>query len=134
MLTCTFFDRLSGFTAQGFATPLPYGRGAPGLGRIRRFLPPLAPETAFPAETALEYLDWAGVDKAVLLQGPWYGDMNQYVAAAVRRWPDRFIGAALIDPWLPSGSQSLTWLIEDLGFPNRQARTHRGRGIVRHRS
>ena len=44
-------------------------------------------------------MNWAGVDKAVLLQGPFYGDQNAVVLDAVTRFPDRFIGAAYFDPW-----------------------------------
>jgi len=61
-------------------------------------------------------MDWAGVDKAVLLQAPLYGDMNAYVHAAMQQWPDRFIGAALVDPWAASAPATFDYLVSDLGF------------------
>lgn len=39
------------------------------------------------------------VEKAVLLQGPYYGNQNEYVREAVQMFPDRFTGALYIDPW-----------------------------------
>ena len=48
------------------------------------FFPPVAGEIRFAPETLLTYMDQAGVDKAVLLQGPFYGDMNEYVLHATR--------------------------------------------------
>ena len=43
-------------------------------------------------------MDWLGVDKAFLVQGPMYGFHNRYVAGAVHRWPSRFLGFAIVDP------------------------------------
>ena len=48
-------------------------------------------------------MDLVGIDKAVLLQGPFYGDLNGYVSQAVGRNPDRLIGAAYVDPWTEAG-------------------------------
>ncbi|MGA2240338.1 MAG: amidohydrolase family protein [Candidatus Bathyarchaeia archaeon] len=52
-------------------------------------------------EMLIANMDFARVDRAVLLQGPAYGECNDYVADAVRNYPDRLIGAAYIDPWEP---------------------------------
>lgn len=41
----------------------------------------------------------AGVDGAVLLQGPAYGEQNRCTLDAARRNADRFVAAAYIDPW-----------------------------------
>ncbi len=54
------------------------------------------------------YMDQAGVDRAVLLQGPFYGDMDDYVRQAVKRWPDRLAGAEVRvgdRPCLPDGQR-----------------------------
>lgn len=50
-------------------------------------------------EMLIDSMDWAGVDKAVLLQGPAYGEFNNYVSNAVQRYGDRLVGAASFDPW-----------------------------------
>jgi predicted TIM-barrel fold metal-dependent hydrolase len=56
---------------------------------------------------ALDYLDWAGVDRAVLLQGSFYGECNAAVRRALRLWPDRFTGAAFVDPRGPNPQAAL---------------------------
>lgn len=80
-----------------------------GLGRIRlgsetqQLLPPYGKETQFTPEMLIANLDWAGVDQAVLLQGPFYGECNQYALDAIRTYPDRLTGLAYLDPWEGNG-------------------------------
>jgi hypothetical protein len=66
------------------------------------WLRPWAPfiDEGFTPELYAEFMDTYGVDKAVILQSPTYylPDLNEYIAAAVRKRPDRFHGAAQIDP------------------------------------
>jgi hypothetical protein len=61
-------------------------------------------------------MDWIGVDKAVLLQGPFYGEANKYIWRAVKKWPDRFIGAGYIDPCLRNARERFRKVIDELGF------------------
>ena len=77
-----------------------------GLGRItiggrppQQLLPPLSTHLEHTPEMLIAHMDWLGVDKAVLLQGPFYGECNAYVAAAAARYPERLIAAAYFDPW-----------------------------------
>ncbi|MBM3475117.1 MAG: amidohydrolase [Armatimonadetes bacterium] len=74
-----------------------YGQaeGAKGLVQL---LPPSFERTDSPPELALAHMDWIGVDRAFLVQGPMYGYHNKYVAGAVNRYPDRFLGFAIVDP------------------------------------
>ena len=83
---------------------------------IIQLLPPFGEATTFPAETLLAQMDWAGVDRAVLLQGPFYGDANAAVAAACRRWPDRFMGAFAPDPFLAAARDRFKQCVEGDGF------------------
>ncbi len=94
------FARVQGRVAAGPTHGLGYGRVSFGGAQIQA-LPPLAEATAFGAEMLLAHLDWAGVERAVLLQGPFYGECNQYVLEAVSRYPDRLVAAAYFDPWVP---------------------------------
>jgi len=105
------FRRLDGFTGAGRVRPLPYGMVQIGEGRPFRLLPPALERTNFPAEILLEYMAAAGVDRAVLMQGPLYGDMNDYYAEVLLRWPDRFLGVALVDPADTQGPALLDRLV-----------------------
>src|SRR5258706_15136743 len=91
------FDAMRGRIGSGLVEPLTGGKVRMGNGQAIQFLPPIADEVRFTPEMLLEFMDLAGVDRAVLLQGPFYGDMNEYVLQAVRRWPRRLIGAAYLD-------------------------------------
>ena len=44
-------------------------------------------------EHLLQVMDKNGVEKAVLLQGNFYGYQNYYTHLAVKKYPDRFAGA-----------------------------------------
>ena len=65
---------------------------------VMNLLPPIAERIAFKAEALLAYMDATGVEKAVLLQAPLYGNMNDYVGTTVGKWPDRFAGAIIMNP------------------------------------
>jgi predicted TIM-barrel fold metal-dependent hydrolase len=95
------FDRLCGRLGGGAVRGLSYGRARIGNGKPFLALPPFERLVRSVPETLLEMMDWAGVDKAVLLQNNFYGEHNAYVARAARRWPNRFVPAMYLDPWAP---------------------------------
>ncbi len=98
------FPCLAGRVGAGPVTGISYGRARIG-DQPTQLLPPLAETLAFPSPALIAHLDWAGVSRAVLLQGPFYGECNAYVAEAVRRYPERLVAAACIDPWGQSREQ-----------------------------
>ena len=106
---------VNGMTAGGPTRSLSWGRVRWGDETIQ-LLPPLNEATSFPAEALLAQMDWAGVDRAVLLQGPFYGEANAYVASAVARFPDRFVGAFAPDPFASDARQLYKQCVEDFGL------------------
>ena len=104
------FSELRGQTGQGVARGLDYGRAQWGSKEIQ-FLPPFAGRLSNPSDVVIANMDWAGVDKAVLLQGPFYGECNQYVLEALGRFPTRLIGAAYMDPWMASAREALETIL-----------------------
>ncbi len=54
-------------------------------------------------EHLLQVMDKNGVEKAVLLQGNFYGYQNYYTHLAVKKYPDRFAGAGAYDPFPVTG-------------------------------
>ena len=70
-------------------------RGRDGLVQV---LPPCFERSDSPPELALAFMDWAGVERAFLVQGPMYGFHNRFVAGTVSRWPERFLGFAIVEP------------------------------------
>lgn len=111
------FKEMRGRTGTGPTRSLPFGKVQRGDGSIVRLLPPLCPEpAAFPAEVLLEHMDWAGVDKAVLLQAPFYGDVNEYIREAVKQWPGRFIGSGQVDPRAANAKETFRRITNEFGF------------------
>lgn len=87
-----------GRTRGGNTRSLSYGRISIGKREVQ-FLPPYQEKTRFTAEMLLANMAWAGVERAMLLQGPTYGECNEYVAQTLERAAERLTGAAYLDPW-----------------------------------
>ena len=73
------------------------------------------------AEEILRHMDAAGVDRSLLLPFPVVENhraTHDEIAEAVRHYPDRFAGAACLNPFLPESEflDELRRAAEDLGF------------------
>lgn len=110
---CEFID---GRIAAGRTSSTRGGLVQMGDGGSLRLMPPLAGPTRFPAEVLLAHMDHVGVDHAVLLQGSLYGDQNDLIAQSVEQWPDRFTGAAFLDPLSPRARRYFARIRDEWGF------------------
>jgi len=81
----------------------------------RQVTPPFGKGLSYSPETLLANLVWAGVDRAVLLQGPFYGECNDYVSNALQQYADRLVGAAYFDPWMEDSRSAFDDLFEKGG-------------------
>jgi predicted TIM-barrel fold metal-dependent hydrolase len=96
----------------GFRLPLRHGHVL-FEGREVPWLTPAFDPTCSPPETLLAHMDQAGVERTWLLQSPAYGNQNALVLDAIRRWPDRFSGFALLGPVdQPDGPDQVERLIQ----------------------
>lgn len=108
-------EQIRGRTGAGPTRSLGYGRVGNGDGEFQ-LLPPLRTDTSFPPDVLLAFMDWQGIERAVLLQGDFYGEANEYVARAVTDYHDRFIGAAYVDPRAPHAQATFHTCVETYGF------------------
>jgi predicted TIM-barrel fold metal-dependent hydrolase len=92
------FPRIRGRIFDGPVIGREYGRVTVGETSVQ-VLPPLNPRVVHTASMLLAAMDLVGVDRAVLLQGPFYGYCNSYVGDAVSHSDDRLVGAIAMDPW-----------------------------------
>ena len=92
------FPRIRGRIGDGPVVGLQYGRAAVGDGSVQ-ILPPLNAHVVHNPLMLIAAMDLVGVDRAVLLQGPFYGYCNTYVNAAATEYRDRFAAAIASDPW-----------------------------------
>lgn len=109
------YPEVRGKTGAGPTQGLAYGRVTVGDKQIWA-LPPFCEKTVFSAEALIAQMDFAGVDKAFLLQGSFYGECNDYIMAAVRRYPSRLGAAAYFDPWEKNPRRHYDAIISRGGF------------------
>lgn len=109
------FPQVQGRNAAGPTRGVGYGRIQIGEEVIQHF-PPFCAETIFTPEMLIAHLDWAGVDKAVLLQGPFFGECNAYVLSALACYPTRLLAAAYVDPWAPDSQRHFAQTVEQANF------------------
>ncbi len=66
---------------------------------------PLLPESCansdYPVEALIELMNRNGVARAILLQNPTLGLINDYIAECLQRFPERFLGTIQLDPRFP---------------------------------
>lgn len=67
------------------------------------------------AENLVRLMDRAGVDMAVAFSFPKLWD-NDYVARAVKAFPDRLIGFVGVNPWEPGAADEVRRGIETLAL------------------
>lgn len=92
-----------------------YGRVAMG-DQIIQMMPPLCERTVYTAEMLIANMDWAGIERTLLLQGPFYGECNAYALEAVQRYPKRLAAAAYLDPWTAGWQEQFERLFAQPGF------------------
>ena len=109
------FPRISGYNGNGFIESLSGGRIRLGTGEIQQALSPAFSDNACTSETLLRYMDWNEIDRAVLLQGNFYGAPNNYLFDAHKKWPDRLSFAGMVDPYSTTAQQQVNYLVEELG-------------------
>jgi predicted TIM-barrel fold metal-dependent hydrolase len=104
------FKHVDGRIGSGRVRGRSYGLVTIGAQELA-FMPPLSRSVSHSPEMLIRAMDWAGVQRAVLLQGPFYGECNDYAAEAVARRPDRFVAAAYFDPWSDDAADALEWIV-----------------------
>ncbi|MGT2906917.1 amidohydrolase family protein [Streptococcus dentiloxodontae] len=119
----------AGYNGNGRMTPLGSGYTIWDNGELIKLYPDGYGDTDFTAESFLRLLDENGIDKAVLLQGSLHGYQNYYTYLAVKRYPDRFIGAFSVDPFADSALSIVRRHVEELGFRAIKFEISQGGGI-----
>ena len=109
------FNKVSGFGYCGESHLLNNGKLRWANGDETDFLPKELGDS-FGYEKLLGLMDQAGVSKAVLLQGSYYGFCNEYVYEAQSEYPDRFYGMGTFDPYCGDYLRIMKRLIEKLKF------------------
>ena len=108
---------IAGFGQQGELRALGDGSGRARYadGTVIQLLPERYGDRVT-AEDLIAEMDRQGVEKAVLLQGNYYGFQNLATWEAMRKYPHRLTGAAMYDPYALGKEAVREHLFERLGF------------------
>lgn len=92
-------EHIAGFGRRGEMRPLGRGRVRWGDGTEFQLIPPELGDREFLASALIGVMDQHEVEKAVLLQGSFYGFQNEYARESTREHPGRFAAAGTFDPY-----------------------------------
>lgn len=95
-----------------------------------QMLPEYFSEGKVTAEDILELMDKNDVERAVLLQGNYFGFQNLYSIEAARKWPERFKAAVSYDPYCRFKNQIRKHLFEELGVQIVKFEVSTGSGLM----
>lgn len=90
------YRKVAGITKGQPMASTSLGRVTVGNRQVQ-FLPPSFEDSSSKTETLIAYMDWCGVDKALLMPNPYYGYHNAYIKESVEKYPQRLRGVALVD-------------------------------------
>ncbi|MGN0817747.1 MAG: amidohydrolase family protein [Candidatus Coproplasma sp.] len=121
---------IAGFTSRGELRASGGGKAKYADGSEFQMIPPELGEIGVTPEKLIEVMDANGVERAVLLQGQFFGFQNEYTAEAVKKFPDRFIGAASYDPFCNKADEVKEHLFKELGFRAVKFEVSNGSGLM----
>lgn len=120
---------IAGFTSRGELRSAGGGRARYADGTEFQMIPQKFGES-FTAEDMISVMDENGVEKAVLLQGQFFGFQNEYTAEAVKKYPRRLVGAGSYDPFCAKAEEVRRRLFKELGFKAVKFEMSNGSGLM----
>ncbi len=100
-------ETLRGFARRGEFRAIGGGRARWANGEETMLIPPELGEVDVRAERLYAFLKKQGVERAVLLQGSFYGFQNEYSLESARRYPDLFVPACTADVYAQQSMEIL---------------------------
>ena len=125
-------ETIAGFGREGELRAVGDGSGRARYagGSVIQLLPRQFGADRVTARDLIALMDEQGVDRAVLLQGNYYGFQNLASWEAMEDYPQRLTGAAMYDPYAQGASQVRAHLFEDLAFPAVKFECSVGSGLM----
>lgn len=121
---------IAGFTSRGELRAAGGGRAVYADGTEFQMIPAEMGETTVSPEALIKVMNENSVEKAVLLQGQFFGFQNEYTAQAVKKYPSRFVGAGAYDPFCVNAEAVKKHLFRDLGFKIVKFELSNGSGLM----
>ena len=127
---CHVFEYLSSYRGEGEIRAIGGGKARWANGQVISMIPPELGDKGFETEALVKFMEEKGVEKAVLLQGSFYGFHNEYVAEAMKKYPEMFLGAGTFDPFARYAGEIYERLTHELGFKVIKFETSTGGGLM----
>ncbi|MGN1372918.1 MAG: amidohydrolase family protein [Candidatus Coproplasma sp.] len=121
---------IAGFTSRGELRGIGGGMAKYADGQTFRMIPENMGDYGVTGEKLLEVMDENGVEKAVLLQGQFLGFQNEYTAQVIKKYPDRFTGAASYDPFCNNVDSVKRYLFKELNYRAVKFEVSNGSGLM----
>ena len=121
---------IAGFTSRGELRAAGGGYAVYADGQTFKMIPDGMGEYGVTPESLIKVMDKNSVEKAVLLQGQFFGFQNEYTAQAVAKYPTRFIGAGAYDPYCTNVDAIRRRLFKELGFKIVKFELSNGSGLM----
>ena len=121
---------IAGTGAGGELRSIGNGMAVYANGQTVRMIPEEFGGDCVTPEDLLKVMDANGVEKAVLLQGNFYGYQNYYTYLAAKKYPDRFAGAGAYDPYSRDRDGIRRYLFEELNFKIEKFEVSTGSGLM----
>lgn len=90
------YEKVAGITDGQPMSSDTLGRVDIGNRKVQ-FLPPAFEHSSSKADVLVAYMDWCGIEKAILMPNPYYGYHNHYFKESINQFPDRLKGVALVN-------------------------------------
>lgn len=124
---------IAGFTSRGELRAVGGGKAQYSTGEAFQMFPSELGDVGVSPEALINVMDKNGVDKAVLLQGNFFGFQNEYTYEAIKKYPSRFTGAATYDPFCGKADEIRKRLFEELNFRCVKFELSDGSGLMANR-
>ncbi len=124
------FEQLTSFRGEGEIRAIGGGKARWADGETVTMIPPGLGEKEFLAETLIKLLKDNGIERAVLLQGSFYGFHNEYISETMKKYPEMFLGAGTFDPFSRCAGRIYDRLTGELGFKVIKFETSTGGGLM----
>ncbi len=121
---------IAGTGSQGELRACGGGKAVYASGQTIQMIPPELGEYGVTPEALLRVMDDHHVEKAVLLQGNYFGYQNLYTWEADQKYPHRFAGAATYDPFSFQADKIKAHLFDELGFRILKFEMSNGSGLM----
>ncbi len=120
---------IAGIGSQGELRSIGNGKAQYASGQVIKVFPNGYDQKITP-EDLLKVMDDHNVEKAVLLQGNYLGFQNLYTYECVKKYPNRFVGAATYDPFSRNKQKIINHLFDELGFKIIKMEVSNGSGLM----